>query len=171
MRLLPILAVALLLAGCASHPAPAAAPPPTDNGPDRVARGGGHGDDPVSDGPEVPHKVVTLVSQPITLPSQGPITYDADIPADTNNITFEIRDMAAYSISDLRVEVSDCGVFDQGANGLRGGSGGGGFGPELLCQEPKLGKVTVTVSATASIVVQGTFVLYGEQPLPPGTQT
>jgi len=172
MRLLPALAVALialaLLAGCASKPQ-APAPTPTDDGPDRVARQGSGSEGgrrpfhaPAADNET--HKTVTLVSQPIQMVGSGPVTYDADIPADTTNLTFDITNGDVDQVVQLRVEVSDCGAYDSGQLGISGSYGGGGFGPEKVCATPKVGKATVTISGQADILT-GTFELKGEQPL------
>jgi hypothetical protein len=158
MRVLAALLAISVLAGCS---APAADEPGPSSAPYTPRQGHPA---PGSGADEPPHQDITILQAPIqvVVPQAQPVSYGADIPANTTHVTFLFVSSPAFEISDLKVSLDGCGDYAQGL-GLIGGAGGTSSFSGSLCETPAVGHHTVTVSATAAII-NGTFYLNGWQP-------
>ena len=168
MRLLALTVCLLLLAGCASTSTTTDSSSPDAGGKDprqgRPGQNSGTTTGPNGTVEETPHRVVNIVSQPIQLVANQPVSYQATIANGTFHVTatIELGGTAETSFVDgLKVALEGCGSY---SDATIGGSTGGQVGPMLICDgEAAVGSHTVTISTTGG-VIKGTFKLDGWLP-------
>lgn len=161
MRWILVVLLAALLGGC-SAPAevPEAEEEVPDDGPSRVARGqSGVPED--EDGEEVETQPVELLRTPLRMAGQGPESFEFTMPANVAQVDFAFTGSPTVEVSDLRIEIDGCGAFHSGT-GVWGTTGGDFTG--TVCTAATEGPTKVTLAATL-VVVDGTFILTGHQPV------
>lgn len=136
-------AIALLVAGCSAPAAEEVAPEAAEDEPDRTARGhsGGAGEG----AEEVPTDPVVILRTPFTMAGPLPQSFDVIVPEAVDSVDFHLASSTvAWGEVGLRVEMSDCGVYDRGIAASAGGSGKSG----RICGNAQPGPQVVTVSGT-----------------------
>jgi hypothetical protein len=156
MRFVALALLVLVLgAGCSQPPSTAPTPAPVDHQPPDAV--------PANDTSSNARHVrdVVLLQKPIQMVGGTPITYDLTIPAGLSSLSFLVRGDATAIVSGFTVAVSDCGAFSE--DGIRGNTGVGSSYGDSICEAPKAGPATVTVSSKAAVIL-GTFEVHGQQP-------
>ena len=159
MRAVAFAVVVILLAGCSS---PAADEPPTttSEGAPRTARGGTN-----SGVDEPPHQESQFLGVTLDAIGQGPVVFDADVPANMTHVYFILDagggTTGAGGVEGLRVELDGCGTFDSG-----GGYFGSVYYSDLLCSGAAAsGAHRSSVSAQAMVFRGARFELWGWLPV------
>lgn len=161
MRVFPLLlaafVVAVALSGCNQPPAPESADTaPTEDG-GRTARAG-RGD--LGD-EDRDLRAVELLHTPLQIVGQGPVSFDVQVPLGVEAVDYRFDGGAALVQTGVRIELTGCGVQDQGVG--TSGSVGGGYYTQELCGVAEPGAQTLTISATG-MVFDGMFILTGYVP-------
>ncbi|MEK6976748.1 MAG: hypothetical protein AABY18_10475 [Candidatus Thermoplasmatota archaeon] len=150
-----LLLLVLALAGCSGQPGPDDPPIEEDgNGPRTSQGGGGPGDNNT----DPPHDTVLILEAQLDLVGQDSQEFDATIPDNVTVVEFSMSSADAKVLSGFRIEVSGCGVYDQGGGTSIGNVAFAG----RLCKDATSGPTKVTVSNTG--LVQTAIKITGQIP-------